>query len=141
MVNQSKINDPRFWAKWRASGAVGDIYETDRREAISTYRRQQEVLKNLDKSERRELEQFEFRSGPSTIDQQVRRYYLKLKSDGPDKAAQMLADTTPILQQGVHSLSDVKALCTKLYKYWSGFVINYEGTPYTVHSNQFQKLL
>ena len=25
MVNQSKINDPRFGAKWRASGAVGTI--------------------------------------------------------------------------------------------------------------------
>jgi len=25
MVNQSKINDPRFWRKWRDSGAVGTI--------------------------------------------------------------------------------------------------------------------
>ena len=25
MPNESKIKDPRFWAKWRASGAVGDI--------------------------------------------------------------------------------------------------------------------
>ncbi|MGD9276894.1 MAG: hypothetical protein PVJ67_07015 [Candidatus Pacearchaeota archaeon] len=25
MVNQSKVNDPRFWKKWRDSGAVGTI--------------------------------------------------------------------------------------------------------------------
>lgn len=25
MPNQSKINDPRFWARWSASGAVGTI--------------------------------------------------------------------------------------------------------------------
>lgn len=25
MSNQSKVNDPRFWKKWRESGAVGNI--------------------------------------------------------------------------------------------------------------------
>ena len=25
MINQSKRNDPRFWKKWKASGAVGSI--------------------------------------------------------------------------------------------------------------------
>ena len=28
MVNQSKINDPRFWAKWRTSGAVDTIEDS-----------------------------------------------------------------------------------------------------------------
>ena len=28
MVNQSKVNDPRFWKKWRDSGAVGTIKTT-----------------------------------------------------------------------------------------------------------------
>lgn len=37
MVNQSKINDPRFWAKWKASGAVGDMY--------AAYERQMEPLR------------------------------------------------------------------------------------------------
>jgi hypothetical protein len=27
MVNSSKANDPRFWDKWRQSGAVGDYYD------------------------------------------------------------------------------------------------------------------
>jgi hypothetical protein len=27
MVNQSKVNDSRFWKKWRDSGAVGDIQD------------------------------------------------------------------------------------------------------------------
>ncbi len=140
MVNQSKINDSRFWAKWKSSGAVGDKYEPDRREAISHYRHQQKVIGNLTGSETKELERFEFRDGPSTIDQQVRRYYLKLKSDSPDKAAQMLADTAPILQQGVHSVYDVQELCTQLYKHWSDFLIIYQGESYTMHSSQFQKV-
>jgi hypothetical protein len=25
MINRSKVNDPRMWKKWRASGAVGTI--------------------------------------------------------------------------------------------------------------------
>jgi hypothetical protein len=25
MINQSKVNDPRMWKRWRASGAVGTI--------------------------------------------------------------------------------------------------------------------
>ena len=29
MVNQSKVNDPRFWKKWRASGAVGGMPEAN----------------------------------------------------------------------------------------------------------------
>ncbi|MCD4759521.1 hypothetical protein K8R33_01385 [archaeon] len=31
MVNQSKANDPRFWKKWRDSGAVGTIEDTWKR--------------------------------------------------------------------------------------------------------------
>jgi hypothetical protein len=31
MTNQSKLNDPRFWKKWRESGAVGTIEEADER--------------------------------------------------------------------------------------------------------------
>jgi len=140
-INQSKINDPRFWAKWKAAGAVGNIYDSaDKRGAISQYRHQQEVIGNLTKPDIKELERFEFREGPSTIDQQVRRYYLKLKSDRPDKAAQMLANTAPILQKGVHSVYDVQELCTQLYKHWSGFLIRYQGESYTMHSSQFQKV-
>ena len=26
MANQSKANDPRFWKKWKESGAVGTIH-------------------------------------------------------------------------------------------------------------------
>ncbi|HLC60136.1 MAG TPA: hypothetical protein VJJ52_01785 [Candidatus Nanoarchaeia archaeon] len=139
MVNQSKINDPRFWAKWKASGAVEDKYESDRREAISHYRHQQEVIGNLTGSESKELERFEFRDGASTIDEQVRRYYLKLKSDSPNKAAQMMADVTPILDQGIHSLYDVQELCTRLHNYWSGFLIRYGGASYTMHTHRFQE--
>ena len=140
MVNQSKANDSRFWAIWGSSGAVGDKYETERRKAIHHYRHVQEDIGNLTRLEIKELEQFEFPKGHSTIEDQVRRYHLKLKSDRPDIAEQMLTDTSQILQKGIHNISDVEVLCRTLYKYWSNFLIKYEGTSYTVSNNTFQKI-
>ena len=137
MVNPSKINDPRFWARWRAYGSVGDKYETDRRVAINHYRNQMKTLGNLTRHEIRELEQFEFREGPSTIDQQVRRYHLKLKSENPERAARVLAETSPIISQGSHSIGDVEKLCRTLHGYLSGFLIRYGGESYSMHNNRF----
>ena len=37
MINQSKSNDPRFWAKWKASGAVGNINGIDVGEAYAFF--------------------------------------------------------------------------------------------------------
>ncbi|MBD3164750.1 hypothetical protein GF323_06130 [Candidatus Woesearchaeota archaeon] len=34
MVNQSKVNDPRMWKKWRASGAVGTIDDAIARQLV-----------------------------------------------------------------------------------------------------------
>jgi len=40
MVNQSKAKDPRFWKKWRASGAVGTIEDAWKRNThFETYMR------------------------------------------------------------------------------------------------------
>lgn len=35
MVNQSKINDPRFWKKWRQSGAVSPTQEEIEKKYLS----------------------------------------------------------------------------------------------------------
>jgi hypothetical protein len=37
MANQSKKNDPRFWKKWKESGAVGTIYGPDVGEAYAFF--------------------------------------------------------------------------------------------------------
>lgn len=140
MVNQSKINDPRFWAVWRASGAVGDYHAAEKRKYISGFRHYQEVLGNLAMPEIEELEKFEFHVGASTIEEQVRRYYLKVKSEKPDKAAQMLEEVNPILKKGVSDLPDVEKLCRTLYNHISGFVIIHDGGIYSMHNNQFQTI-
>jgi len=37
MVNQSKKNDPRFWKKWKESGAIGNIHGRDIGEAYAFF--------------------------------------------------------------------------------------------------------
>ena len=37
MTNQSKKNDPRFWKKWKESGAIGDINGRDVGEAYAFF--------------------------------------------------------------------------------------------------------
>lgn len=114
--------------------------ESRRQEAILHYRSREENIRNLTPLEISELEYFEFRHGPSTVDEQVRRYYLKLKSDRPEGAEKMAAETSPLLERGITSESDVEELCGALYKYWSGFLIRYNKASYTMHNNQFQKV-
>lgn len=144
MVNQSKINDPRFWEKWSAAGAVADRKDAEneliKRKAISHYRLRQSELGNLSASEVSELERFEFRHGPSTVNQQVRLYYLRLKSYRPDRAETMAADTTSLLDRGITNESDVKDLCKVLYQYCSGFLISNNNVHYTMTNNEFQRV-
>lgn len=138
MVNQSKVNDPRFWGLWEKSGAVEDIYTPSRREEIHIYRLQQRSG-NLTRHEIRELEIFEFYKGPQSVDEQVRRYYLKLKSIRPDKAIKMLAETQLILSDGINSVENIETLCRTVYKYYLGFLIHFNGESYSVHDNIFDK--
>ncbi len=144
MVNQSKINDSRFWEKWNSAGAVADRKDAEneliKREDISHYRHRQSELGNLSDSEVSELERFEFRHGPSTVDQQVRLYYLRLKSYRPDRAEKMVAETSPLLEHGITNESDVEDLCKVLYQYWSGFLIRYNNVHYTMTNNEFQRV-
>ena len=139
MATQSKVDDPRFWDKWKKSGAVGDIDETARREEVKHFREMWRSLGNLDRAELAELVQYEFRQGPESVDEQVRRYYLQIKSHGPDLAAQMLTDTQPILNKGTYSVQDVEKLCRILRTYGPGHLIRHEGESYTVHGDRFDK--
>ena len=119
---------------------VNQSEEDYKQEASQTYRRQLQRLGNLTGSEVNELVDFEIYHGVSTVDDQVRRYYLKTKSEKPVQAAQMLAETSPLLERGIGNQSDVEQLCTILYRYWSGFLINFNGASYTMTNHQFKKL-
>ena len=143
MINQSQINDSRFWGRWRASGAVGNIESAIKRQSMEPYkeqyRAQLQALGNLTSQEIDELIGFEFQ-GLSSVDEQIRRYFLRLKSEEPDSATQMIAETDPILQEGIHSVDDVKTLCLTLYKHVPKFVILYEKTNYTATRDGFHTM-
>lgn len=136
MVNQSKVKDPRFLKLWKDSGAIGGLYEIDIRKSIQAYRQDQYKLEILTKTEIKELEKLEFRQNLPSVDEQVRRYYLQLKSTNPHRADHMLADTQPLLNVGIKSVQDIETLCYKIHKYWSGFLISFNGESYSVHNNQ-----
>jgi hypothetical protein len=78
---------------------------------------------NLTEEEIRELGDFEFETG-------ARRYYLKLKSEKPKKAEQMLADL-PEIDDSTLTEEQVMDLCHILYRYWSGFILTFKNQSYT----------
>jgi len=131
--------DPRFWKRWKQNGAAGDKHETSRRESIRHFRRQWRDSGHLSGEEMKELEGFEFRQGPDSVDEQVRRYILGAKAFNPSLAEKISADTKPILERGVNSKSDVEALCRTLHKYVSGFLIRYDGASYSMTDNMFYR--
>ncbi len=143
MVNSSKINDPRFWEKWTAAGAVGDLSEAEgeveKLESIIHFERQYRTEGNLTASEIKEYIRFEFRHGPRTIDEQVRRYYLMVKRGSPHRAFEMMEKASPYLDNEARNIDQVRNLCLVLYQYLSGFLIRDGKECYTVHNNQFQK--
>jgi hypothetical protein len=58
MVNQSKVNDPRFWKKWKESGAVGNledatntaVYGSETAKKLRKYDCRNEDLAGIDKA-------------------------------------------------------------------------------------------
>ena len=94
------------------------------------YRSQLSALGNLTTDEIDELVGYEFLKPASSVDEQVRRYYLKLKSERPQQAAGLLAETQPLLDDIADS-GNMGGLCDVLGKYISGFIIRHKGRDYT----------
>jgi hypothetical protein len=131
MTNQSKLNNPRFWQIWEESGAVGGIGETELRIDVNYRRNVLNSIGNLTRREVTKLTRLEYREDRPSIQDQVRRYYLDLKSTNPPLASRLDKETQPILTEGVQSEGDVMKLCTVLHRYLSGFVIVYRGRAHT----------
>lgn len=127
MVNQSKKNDPRFWAKWRASGSVGNVEialrDAKRRESDLRYRSLLETSGNLSPKEVDRLVGYEIYRAPRTIRGQIRRYYLRTKAENPEKAETMIRGLALHMRKEPDSEQGVMELCTELSKYQHSFII------------------
>jgi len=88
-------------------------------------------LGNLNEVEIKEFGDLEFneQQGLDTVSQQVRRYYLKIKSEDPQRAESMLSDIGDI-DDATMEESDILKLCANLHKHISGFQIYYKGEAY-----------
>ena len=69
-----------------------------------------------------------------SVEDQVRRWVLRLKAEYPDAALKLVEQTTPILARGVNGIEDVKKLCIVIRLFVNGFTIGYEGRSYTASS-------
>jgi hypothetical protein len=108
------------------------------------FERQMRALGNLNESEVREYGDFEFlMSGKESLNQQVRGYYLQLKSENPKAAESMLKEVGEILNPSLfspHSQNvnidetmeepDINKLCAIFHKYLPRFIISCNGKIY-----------
>jgi len=85
---------------------------------------------NLTAQEIKQLMTFEWKQAPSTVEEQLQKYFLQLKDWNPARATALHAEIQPLLRRGVKTLEDVKAACEILRKYWSGFILVFNGESY-----------
>ncbi len=109
----------------------------DKRESYEHFREMWGHNRNLTDQELNELLAFEFEEGPSNVSEQVRRYFLKLKEEKPEKARKMWKKLNRVLEKGITGLDSIKEVCAGIYKFFSGFAIEYQGESYSMHNNQF----
>lgn len=102
-----------------------------RREA---QQQEEEWLKKSGKltaDEIRQLITFNYVKGPATVEEQLQQYFLRLKDQNVEAANRMHAEIQPIIDRGIKSMEDVKIACKTLAKYWSGFVLYFNGEGYS----------
>lgn len=107
--------------------------DTIKQESRKRFEVQLRTLGRLTEEEIRELSDFEYEAGPETVTAQLRRYYLKLKAEQPERA-DVMWDELPVIDDRVLTEEEVIALCHILYRYWSGFIIYFQGKSYTKSS-------
>lgn len=103
-------------------------------------RRAEWIAAGLDPAEADELVQFEFVCSGNTLEEQLRRYYLKVKVDvSAARAEQMLSAMSGFTTETVRNLDDAARLCATLRQFVSGFVIRLWGKSYTFSQGCFQE--
>jgi len=84
---------------------------------------------NLTAAEVDELIGYDFHTGPASIRQQFRNYFLRVKCSDQQRAALMLERAEPLLCIGVQSEQEVHDLSVIVNEYVSDFVFLSELTP------------
>lgn len=101
------------------------------RKMAEDYKEELKSLGNLTDFEIGKLVSYEFLDGTKTVRDQVDRYYLKTKSERPDKAENMQKKLDPLLSRGINTEQDIRQLFFVLNRYWSGIVISHNGKSYS----------
>ena len=105
------------------------------------FHKQQKFRKNLSVEEISELERYYFEEAPSRISEEVRMYYLDVKSGNPSSADRMLTRTNFLLARGIYSVDDIEDLCRVIAPYYINFTLHYERQGYGIefHTGNFIK--
>jgi hypothetical protein len=135
MVNQSKVNDPRFWKKWKDSWAVETIKSkllfTNPDDSLEVYcAKLWHKEGNLSMLEAATLAKYNFREHPETVSEQVDQLHLAIKCGNPAWAQQIKDAAQPILDRGIRSSEDVGQLCNALAIANLPAIIRFNGQMY-----------
>jgi hypothetical protein len=85
---------------------------------------------NLTAEEIEELLDYEYVGGKlETVYAQVRRYYLKLKDERPQRAEEFIQEVEPLLKKEAQTEQEIHDLSDAIAKYVNGAVIHPELTP------------
>ena len=108
---------------------VAETEQTEREEHMARFKEQLLSNGNLSPEEVDEFIRFEFVTGPSSVEAQVRRYYLMIKRDRPNKADQMMSEVSYLISKGFKDERDIHDISVVLTRYINGFVVNLPPTP------------
>jgi hypothetical protein len=89
---------------------------------------------NLTQPEIQEFVGYEFDRGPESVAGQMRRYYLMIKRDAPDRAELFQQQVGDIKIDAELGQKEVLKLCADVHRFVSGFVIRHDGKLYSSNS-------
>lgn len=99
----------------------------EKAEARENFEQRLRLGGNLESAEIKELVDFEFEGGLDSVQKQVRRYYLKLKSEYLSAARFMFSDVGIVGEDDQLSDGDVQRIKNVVEQYISGAVINFRS--------------
>lgn len=107
------------------------LVDSAREESKREYIEALSTLGNLSAAEIRELADYEYGAGATSVAAQVRRYYLKIKSERPDQAERLKAAVGSVDADAQLSHNDLVRVCQALEKFLHGFLLHHNGRSYS----------
>jgi hypothetical protein len=108
--------------------------DADKAEARERCARALKLMGNLTQPEIQEFVGYEFDRGPESVAGQMRRYYLMIKRDAPDRAELFQQQVGDIKIDAELGQKEVLKLCADVHRFVSGFVIRHDGKLYSSNS-------